>query len=592
MLIAFVLCVSGVVYSGPPIGTGQILIANLAVDVDTRPDIPDRQYTLVAVKDFPTAITTTVALPPDKLAGYRVRGRLSGPGLGSQSLTLQASAGGRFEIGALGQEGLYFLDDIHLVDASGTRVVNRDPTLPRVEIRVIDEVIVSEVTTRQLSTEEIEERGIVIDEDNFTVFDFAVALSIEETEVLLEAPVIVPNTPGVAVPRLPNSRPIFTRPEGIQVPSLDIPNFRVEGLMVQPIPEGSDRPDPSLPALPGLIIIPGDVGFLNQFFSAILIVANVAPDGSNLTVTELTATIVLPPGDDGILGSGDDVLRLGETEAGAQAELPILRVARTGAGEALLTEDQFIRPGERGKAEFVLEGLREGTHGFDIDINGRLFVASRGEYFDLRGRAAGSVVVRNPTFSLVLAHPETVRDGERYSLFVTVSNTSDVEASLFRLRLSERSLSGTVLVPGTADGFTLPSLAPGQSETFEFRLESRRTGQVGATYLNADDGLTGSFVLQTGVGETGIPLSPDTLVLPSLGGSAAGPAAARARCGPHARSGLERGDGTRRQPAGGHAAAEPGGGLHSRDDVRGAGSARAVRRIHRSHPERLGTGLS
>lgn len=503
-----VLLISALVHANPPIGTGQILIAGLVVDVDTRPDIPNRQYSLVAVKDFPTAISTTVGLPPDKLLGYRVRARLSGPGLGSQSLTLQATPGGRFEIAALGQEGLYVLDDIHLVDASGTRVVNRDPTLPRVEIQVIDEVIVSEVTTRQLSSEEIAERGIVIDEDNFTVFDFAVALSIEETEILLEAPVIVPNTPGVAVPRLPNARPIFTRPEGIQVPSLDIPNFQVEGLMIQPIPEGLDRPDPTLPGLPGLIIIPGDVGFLNQFFSAILIVGNVAPDGSNLTVTDLSASITLPP--------GDDALRLGETQAGAQAELPILRVAQTADGEDLLTEDQFIRPGERGKAEFILEGLREGTHSFDIDIDGRLFVASRGEFFDLRGRATGSVVVRNPTFNLVLAHPESVRDGERYSLFVTVSNTSDVAASLFRLRLSERSLSGTVLVPGTADSFTLPSLGPGASETFEFRLESRRTGEVGATYLNADDGLTGSFVLRAGVGETGIPLSPDTLVLPSL----------------------------------------------------------------------------
>jgi hypothetical protein len=293
-----VLLISALVHATPPIGTGQILIAGLVVDVDTRPDIPNRQYRLVAVKDFPTAISTTVGLPPDKLLGYRVRARLSGPGLGSQSLTLQATPGGRFEIAALGQEGLYVLDDIHLVDASGTRVVNRDPTLPRVEIQVIDEVIVSEVTTRQLSSEEIAERGIVIDEDNFTVFDFAVALSIEETEILLEAPVIVPNTPGVAVPRLPNARPIFTRPEGIQVPSLDIPNFQVEGLMIQPIPEGLDRPDPTLPGLPGLIIIPGDVGFLNQFFSAILIVGNVAPDGSNLTVTDLSASITLPPGDD------------------------------------------------------------------------------------------------------------------------------------------------------------------------------------------------------------------------------------------------------------------------------------------------------
>ena len=133
-----------------PVGRGKILIKNLSVDVDTRPDIEGLQYSLTAVKDFPTGIDTVTGLPASKLLGYSVRGRLLGPGLGSGSVVIEVPAGGRIEIPPLGQEGDYFLDDIHIVDASGNRVVNRDPTLPRVEIKVIEEIIVTEVTTRRL----------------------------------------------------------------------------------------------------------------------------------------------------------------------------------------------------------------------------------------------------------------------------------------------------------------------------------------------------------------------------------------------------------------------------------------------------------
>ena len=51
-----------------------------------------------------------------------------------------------------------------------------------------------------------------------------------------------------------------------------------------------------VPPIPGVVVIPGDIGFLNQFFSVMLMVGNVAPAGSNLVVTDLKAEIVLPAG--------------------------------------------------------------------------------------------------------------------------------------------------------------------------------------------------------------------------------------------------------------------------------------------------------
>src|SRR5262245_25026095 len=81
-----------------PLGRGSIAITSLSVDVDTRPDLDGLQYTLTAVKDFPSAVQTVVGLPESRRAGFSVSARLTGPGLGSQALTFLAPAGGRFEI--------------------------------------------------------------------------------------------------------------------------------------------------------------------------------------------------------------------------------------------------------------------------------------------------------------------------------------------------------------------------------------------------------------------------------------------------------------------------------------------------------------
>src|SRR5262249_22011818 len=57
----------------------------------------------------------------------------------------------------------------------------------------------------------------------------------------------------------------------------------------------------------------------------------------------------------------------------------------------------------------------------------------------------------------------------------------------------------------------------GDAKTVTFELRSERTGRVVASYQRFDtqDGSTGSLDFTLGVGERGVPLSPDTLVLPS-----------------------------------------------------------------------------
>ncbi len=80
-------------------------------------------------------------------------------------------------------------------------------------------------------------------------------------------------------------------------------------------------------------------------------------------------------------------------------------------------------------------------------------------------------------------------------------------------------MSGLDLATGETGLQTIPTLAAGDSKTLTFRFESLKTGKVVATYLHLDLGRRhrrrGSLHFTLGVGERGVALSPDTLVLPS-----------------------------------------------------------------------------
>ncbi len=493
---------------GRPLASADIRVLGLQVDLDTRPDIDGLQSTMTAVRNIPTGVLAFVGAPgspvlPMLAEGTVVRAELSGPALGQASMTLTAAPNGLMEIPPLGEAGEYRLGNVRLESADGTTILLRDPARPAIVVDVIDKLLVTQVTSRPLTLDEIEEKGIVIDEDNFAALNFQIGLTLGSDQVVIDLPVAIPTTAQAAVSL---ERPDFSRLPSVvrQFDGIDIPNFSISGFSLLPPPELEDK-EIRIPPINGVIVIPGNIAFLNQFFSVILQATNVAPDGSGLELRNARATIALPFGGDGIEATGDDPLRLAKTRTGGvQKTLPLV----DDLGSSIIV------PQATNQAEFLVEGLREGTHDIGFDITGDLFVPALGRTVVMTGRSAGVVQVKNPTFSLVLAHPDVVREGESYSLFATVTNTSRSPANLFKLRLDSRSLSGARLADGESDTRTLDTLAAGQAETFEFHLVARTTGKVTGTVFLADEGINGSFILKTGVGDTGIPLSPDTLVLP------------------------------------------------------------------------------
>jgi hypothetical protein len=170
-----------------------------------------------------------------------------------------------------------------------------------------------------------------------------------------------------------------------------------------------------------------------------------------------------------------------------------------------------IPPLTQGQGEFLVEGLAEGGHTFDIAIDAVLHGLPSGPV-RLTGQAAGRCFVRNPTFAVTLAHQRTIRSGEPYDLYATITNTSRSAANLVTIDLDPRGISGAQLVSDSAVRFeTIPS---GQSVTAKFSLIAQQTGEVTASSFTGDALSGGGIRLTTGVGERGVPLAPNAIVLP------------------------------------------------------------------------------
>ena len=446
-----------------------------------------------------------------------VMATLRGPSL-PRPLDLTTRANTPFNIPALTVAGLHTLENIRLV-SNGEVLLRGIPE--SVTINVIDKLLVTQITARPLTAAEIREKGIVFDRSNFQAYNFTAAFAVDPTgaTIQLDFPILLPALksasgppnnveaiPVIQPPGLQSLRTII--PDTLKVQA-QVPNLRVVGFTLKiPALEGKDF---FVPPIPGVIVIPGDIGFLNQFFSVLLMVSNAAPEGSNLVVSGLRASLVLPPGKDTVVGSIDDPLAMAHTAGGPTSHFA--PIAQPGEDGRLGTADDVpsIGPGETGNAEFLVEGRREGSHVVEMAIEGTLEGLPIGPVA-ITGRAAGAVLVRNPTYTLTFIHPDRVAAGEPYTLDVAVTNTSESPANFVSVNLFARNISGATLVGEPSQDIEF--IAPGDSATVSFDLVSHVSGQVTAATLDSDAGVAGRFELKHTVGELGVPLSPDSLVLP------------------------------------------------------------------------------
>ena len=488
----------------------QVVPRNIATTVTTQliaPAVPAS-----GTNGFTSADLLQV-IPPDAL----VLAELRGPAFGTP-VALVARPNEPFKIQPLAVTGLYVLDNIRLV-SGGTTILEGTPSSATIE--VIDKVLVSQVSSRALSAQEIQKKGIFVDQDNFEVVNFTAAFGIVGNQKTIDFPVVLPKRSGGSVPAtpppptLPPLQPAAAVPPFQQLPQLQeafqTTNVSISGLLLKIEDEDIARQF-TIPPIPGVIIIPGNIAYLHQFFSVLLMVSNVAPGNSNLVVRDITATIVLPTGADTVADTGDDPLKMARVGTPPVEQSKTQPVKQLGPDGRLGTEDDIpsLAPGQSGDGEYLVEGRKEGTHTVQMQITGTLDGLPVGPV-KISGFATGVVEVRNPTFALTLSHPATVTAGEEYDLLVTVTNTSETIANLVSVSLLPNSISGAILK--SDQSVQVDTIAARDSATVSFHLLSQQTGNVSATSFVSDD-VPGKFELRTAVGALGIPLSPNTLVLP------------------------------------------------------------------------------
>jgi hypothetical protein len=446
------------------------------------------------------------SLTPTAVAQYlggsfQIQGEYSGPGL-SQTVEVPQSPGVNslvLDLPAVNEPGNYTLSNLRFM-VNGADVFEPSPST--VVVNVIDQVLVTSVQTQALTLAQIQAMGVVLNSSDYTGFQFTIGLQLSSQVVNISFPVVF-DSQGVPVPQ-PLFPPAVPTPLGVSVPATIVPLLLGTG--------GNGGGGGSIPLpggggtvkIPSVLVIPGNVGYLKQFFSAQLYVTNDTPGEANLVVDKISGTINLPPGPDGVVGTADDPLGLPTLVSGPEATtMPIV-----------LNGTSTLNAGQTGQAQWTIVGNSEGFYSINFGINATLEGLPTGPVA-LSGTAMGGVLVRNPYFDMTFVVPGVVRSGELFKVYATVSNISHSPANNLTVAIDAASLSGMVLTSGPIP--PIPTLNAGDSTTLQFQFKSLTTGKVVADYLHFDtsDGTTGTLNFTLGVYGNGTPMSPDTIVLPS-----------------------------------------------------------------------------
>jgi hypothetical protein len=489
-----------------PLATADFNLIGLGVTVGPA--------TQTVPKNTQTIIQTNVQVPTGTdprtiIAGlnpnYRVRGELAGPSF-TAPLTLEAAIGQPLAIPALPNAGDHVVQNLRVVDigAEGQPVVT-SVTPDSCGIAVIDSVLISEVHVRELNYEQIINSGININDDSYQYFNFTLGVLTSSNIQNIQIPVAFPpaNTPGVP--------PIIgapTAPVGTEVPDIFPVMLRAEAGEGQQEPPELEGQGGGI-SIPGVIVFPGRVGFLQQHFEALVIVANGTPQGSGLVLKQLHAKVILPAAQDGI-----PPLDVAETQVGGRIDE--LEIHGLGADGRYGTADDLnaFAPGASGQASFLLRGLKQGLHTVGFELQGTLEGLPTGP-LNVKGRISGAVLVRDASIAISFTHPSVVQKDQEYDLSMTLYNQGGRDLQGALAQLSQGSITGASLLSGDNGQRSFPTtIKGGDSATISWRLRAGLTGAVTASYVTINNGATATFGLVTGVAANGVPLSPDSLVLP------------------------------------------------------------------------------
>src|SRR6266581_3058307 len=383
-LVAFLL--ASVSFAQTPqtkIGSLDLRIGGIQATVTpAQPVIPKNIASGVQVVVTQNGQQMSAAAIAQYLGGpFQIVGEYSGPGLTQTVDVPQTPPTANsliVNLPAVTTAGNYTLSNLRFVVDKASVF---DVTPSTTTVKVIDQVLVTSVQTTTLTADEIQAMGVVLDSSSYTGFQFTVGLQLSSQVVNISFPVVF-DQKGVPVPQ-PLAAP----------PAASIAGVTVIPVLLQAADGGGSGGGGGGGGglggakIPSVIVIPGNVGYLKQFFSAQLYVSNGSPAGSNLMVDNITGTITLPAPADGV--STDAPLSLPSLKSGAQSATLNVLAPDPGGTPSVAT----LNPGDTGQAQWTIRGDKEGYYTIGFNIGATLEGLPTGAV-NLTGTATGGVLVR------------------------------------------------------------------------------------------------------------------------------------------------------------------------------------------------------
>jgi hypothetical protein len=413
------------------------------------------------------------------------------PGMTLEALLVGPSLAAPLAVQSDAERMALFVEREHLTAVGSYRLIQvrlsaQGQVLERAQpdeavIHVLDELFLSQVELRELSREELLQRGYLFSPKDYKAFQFRLALALDERREYVDVEVLLPHPENpVKLPHQQISNP-FNR-------FLKLRYFSWGGRGDLPFLEMDSRGASYQPD--GLLLVPGQFHYLKSHFGVTALLLNTSPSGLGVRMERLKSRVVLPSAMPGGLP-----LELGSNQSASQAMINAGPDGQLGSAD----DGDAIAAGERASSETILLGNLEGAWPVEVELSGDLILPQGREAF--KASAQADVFVRDADFTLTLEHPEAVAEGEGYPLHLHLTNTSEVVLAGFSVTLDPFKLSGVELAAGQNPVLGPVDIPPGAELTLTYNMKALISGRVVSSYFKAGPGQ--ALELRVGVGEDG-----------------------------------------------------------------------------------------